>query len=187
MGDPERLLSAIEDERNDEIFLVVEMSKQSCKKHSARIRIVIAAPAQCVGGRPQRLQEGVGCFGRSRHVGVNVVMIAFQDIKPSRQPRIGSLKDRKIVEIFDLVVNVELVQHELQSRHERTGELGGRKTSRPEAHRDIFDCGRELAKHRMPRQPEASHPAEVCMSIPLFARVAGEQHPQILRPPAAEG
>ena len=44
---------------------------------------------------------------------MNVVMVAFQNIKSDGQPRVCSAEDRKIVKVLDLMVNVELFQNEL--------------------------------------------------------------------------
>ena len=55
---------------------------------------------------------------------MNVVMVAFQNIKSDGQPGVRSAEDREIVKVLDLMVNVELVQNELQPRRElarRTG------------------------------------------------------------------
>ena len=69
---------------------------------------------------------------------MDVVMIALQHVEPARQTRIGGLEDREIVQVLDLMMNVELIQHELQPRHELTRELGGWKLPCPEVPRDVL-------------------------------------------------
>lgn len=109
-------------------------------------------------------------------------MVAFEYIKPTRQARICRLEDREVMQILNLVVNVELVQHELQPRHELTREFDGRKLPGTKLRRDSLYHRRQLAKHGMARQPEAGHFTKIGMSVPLLARVTGEQHAQILWP-----
>src|SRR6185312_4044872 len=116
---------------------------------------------------------------------MDVVMIALKHVEPARQTRIGGLEDREIVQVLDLMMNVELIQHELQPRHELTCELRGWKLPCPEVPRDVLNRRRQLPEHRMARQPEARHGAQVRMGIPLLARITGEHHAQILRPAAS--
>ena len=50
-----------------------------------------------------------------------------------------------------------------------------------------LDHAGELTEHGVPRQPEARHLAEVGVAVPLLARIAGDQHAQVLGPAAAAG
>ncbi len=77
----ELLFTAIEDQRNDKILFIVEMPDQAFEQHRARVRVAIAAAAQRIGVASQRLQERVGSLSGPRHIAVNVVMVAFQNIK----------------------------------------------------------------------------------------------------------
>ncbi len=114
-------------------------------------------------------------------------MVAFQHVKAARQPRIGGAEDREIMQILDLMMNVELVQHELQPRHELAREFRGRKLPGAKLRRDLLNHRRQLAKHGVARQPEARHFAKIGMGVPLLARITREQHAQILRPAASAG
>ena len=84
MRNAERFLTAIEDERHDQILLVIEMADQPFDQRPACIRIFGAVPAKRVGIGPQRLQQRIGGLCGARHVGVDVVMVAFEDIKSTR-------------------------------------------------------------------------------------------------------
>jgi hypothetical protein len=53
--------------------------------------------------------------------------------------------------------------------------------------RDLLDHGRKLAEHDVVREPEARYLAEIGMAVPLLARIARDQHAQIVRPAAAAG
>ena len=118
---------------------------------------------------------------------MNVVMVAFQNIKSDGQPSVRSAEDREIVKVLDLMVNVELVQNELQPRRELARELHGRKIAGSKLLGDLFNRSRQFAKHGMPRQPETGHFAQIGVGVPLLARIAIEQHPHVLRPTAAAG
>jgi hypothetical protein len=187
MRNAERFLSPIEDKRHNQILFVIEVPDQPLEQHSARVRVIVAAMAQPVGIPLQRLQQRIRSFCRASHVAMDVVMIALQHVESARQTRIGGLEDREIMQVLDLMMNVELIQHELQSWHELTRELGGWKLPCPEVHRDAFNRRRQLPEHRVARQPEARHSAQVRMGVPLLARITGEHHAQILRPAASAG
>jgi len=187
MRNAERFLSPIEDKRHNQILFVIEVPDQPLQEHSARICVIVAATAQSIGIPLQCLQQRIRSFCRASHVAMDVVMIALQNVESARQTRIGGPEDREIVQVLDLMMNVELIQHELQPRHKLTRELGWWKLPCPEVHRDAFNRRRQLPEHRMARQPEARHGAQVRMGVPLLARITGEHHAQILRPAASAG
>jgi len=91
------------------------------------------------------------------------------------------------MQVFDLMVDVELVEHELQSRHELACELLRRNLACAEKCGDLLDRCRQLAKHGVARQPETRHFTEVGMVVPLLARIARHQNAQVLWPAAAAG
>src|SRR5262245_32599870 len=107
---------------------------------------------------------------------MNVMVIALQYVEPPCKPVVGSAEDREIMEALDLMMDVELVEHELQARHELARKFLRRKPGRAEKPGDLLDRGRQLAKHGMARQPEPRHFAEIRMGIPLLARVARDQN-----------
>ena len=74
-------------------------------------------------------------------------MIAFQDVKAAHQPRVRHTKNREIVQVLDLMMDVELVEHELQPGHELPGEFGRRQGLVTKLRRDLLDCTRQFAKH----------------------------------------
>jgi hypothetical protein len=84
---------------------------------------------------------------RSRHAGMDMVVVAFQHIKPSRKPLVSRAENREIVEILDLMVDVELVDHELQPRHELARKFLWRNPAGAEKRGDLLDRGRQLASH----------------------------------------
>ena len=45
-------------------------------------------------------------------------MVAFQHVEAARQALLGGAEDRKIMQVLDLVMHVELRQQKLQPRHE---------------------------------------------------------------------
>lgn len=106
MGDPESLFAAVEDERHNQIFLVIQMTDQPLQKRATRICVTIAASSQRIVLGLQRLQERVGGFRGAGHVLMNMMMIPFQDHKAPRQPRVCGAEDGEIVPIFNLVMDV---------------------------------------------------------------------------------
>jgi hypothetical protein len=110
MRDAECFLAAVENERHDQVFLVVEMADQPFEQGAAGGRVVVAAAAQCLRLAGQRAQQRVGRFRGRRHVGVDGVVVAFQHVEAAHQPRLGGAEDREIMQILDLVVHIELRQ-----------------------------------------------------------------------------
>ena len=72
---------------------------------------------------------------------MDVVVVALQYIESSRQPIIGRAEDREIMEILDLMVDVELVEHELQPRHELARKFLRRQLAGAEKRGDLLDRG----------------------------------------------
>ena len=91
------------------------------------------------------------------------------------------------MQVFDLMMDVELVEHELQPWHELARKLLRRKRACTEKRGDLLDRSRQLAKHGMARQPETRHFTKVRMAVPLLARIARHQDAQVLGPAAAAG
>src|SRR5262245_27918600 len=116
---------------------------------------------------------------------MNVVVVALQNIEPPRKPLVGYAEDREIMKVLDLVVDVELIEHELQTRHELARKFLRRKPASAEKRGDLLDRAGQLAKHGMARKPETRHFTEIRMGVPLLARKARDQEAQVLGPAAA--
>src|SRR5512139_1187921 len=106
---------------------------------------------------------------------MDVVVVSLQHLEPARQPFIGHPEDRKIMQILDLVVNIELVEHELEPRHELPRKFLRRKLAGAKLRGDLLNRDGQLTKHGVAREPETRHPTEVWMGLPLLARVTGNQ------------
>ncbi len=50
------LFAALEDQRHDQVFLVVEMADEAFEQRAARRRVIVAAAAQRIGIALQRAQ-----------------------------------------------------------------------------------------------------------------------------------
>jgi len=187
MGHAEFLFAAIEDQWHDEILFIVEMPDQPFEQDRACLGVAFAAATKSIRIASQRLQQRVGGLRRSRHIAMNVVMVAFQNIKTDGQPGVRSAEDREIVKVLDLMVNVQLIQNELQPPCELARELHGWEIASAKLFGDLFDGCRQFAKHGVPRQPETGHLAQIGVGVPLLARIAVEQHAHVLRPTAAAG
>src|SRR5690348_17926861 len=125
------------------------MTDQPPQKGATRVCIIVAALTQRLIGALQRLQKCVGGLRGTGHNLMNMMMTTFQYREAERQPLVCSLEDREIMEIFNLMVDVQLVQHELQTRHELACKFGRRKLPAAKLHRDLFNRRRELAEHRV--------------------------------------
>ncbi len=185
MRHAERFFAALEDQRHDQVFLVVEMADQPVEQCAARHGVVVAAPPQRIGIAWQCTQQGIRRFGGARHVGVDGVVVALQHVETARQALVGGAEDREIVVVLDLMMDVELRQQELQPRHELVREFGGRQPATAEVRFDHAQHVRQLAKHVVARQPEPRHAAEIGVALPLLARVFHQQHAHLLRPAVA--
>src|SRR5262245_51852420 len=93
--------------------------------------------AQFVGISLQGLEQCIGRFRRTRHVGVDVVMIAFQHLESTRQAGVCISKDREVMQVLDLMMHVQLVEHELQARHKLADKFGRRNLSGAKLRRDL--------------------------------------------------
>src|SRR4029079_12536003 len=118
---------------------------------------------------------------------MDMVMVALQHIKSPRKPFVSCPENREIMQVFDLMMDVELIEHELKPRHELARKLLRRKLVGTEKRGDLLDCGRQLAKHRMAGQPQTRQFTEVGMTVPPFARIARQKDAQVLGPAAAAG
>ena len=118
---------------------------------------------------------------------MNVVVVALQNFETEAQPCVRGAKDREVMKVLDLMVDIQLVQDELQSRHELAGEFQGWKLAGTKLLRDLFDSRRQLAKHCVARQPEARHVAQIGVRFPFLARITREHNTQIFRPAVAVG
>src|SRR5215475_7610119 len=127
----EFLFTAIEDQRDYKIFFIIEMPDEPFEQDRACLGIAFAAATKSIRIALQRLQQSVGGLCRPRHIAMDVVMVAFQNVKSDGQPGVRSAEDREIVKVLDLMVDVELVQNELQPRCELARELHGRKIAGP--------------------------------------------------------
>ena len=105
MCNTQRRFAAVEDQRHDQIFLVVEMTGESFKQGRARVGVAVATPEHRLTAALQSAQQRVRGPGGARHVGMDVVVVALQYIESSRQPVIGRAEDREIMEILDLMVD----------------------------------------------------------------------------------
>ncbi len=115
------------------------------------------------------------------------VVIAFQDVEAARQPLVSSAEDREVMVVFDLVVDLELRQQELQPRHEDAREFCRRQPPLAKPGLYLADHVGQFTKHVMTRQPEARHAAEIGVALPLLARITRQQHAQFVRPAVAAG
>ena len=106
------------------------MPDEAPEQQPAGIRIVVAAAAQPVCIALQRLQQRIGGFRCARHVQMNMVVIALQHLESTGEPRISLPKDRKVMQVFDPMVDFKLVQDELQTRHELASKFAGQKLRR---------------------------------------------------------
>ena len=68
------------------------------------------------------------------------MVVTFQHVEPTGQAYVRRAKDRKIVQVFNLVVNIKLVEDELQPGHELAREFSGRKLPGTKLCRDVIDC-----------------------------------------------
>ena len=97
----------------------------------------------------------------------------FQHVEAARQAVIGGAEDREVMQVLDLVMHVELLQQELQPRHQQARETPAPAAGRRGNRRSMrLDHAGKLAEHGVARQPEARHLAEIGVGLPLLARVA---------------
>ena len=139
MRNAQRFLAAVENQRHDQILLVVEVTDEPFKQNSARIGIVVTAPAHRITATLQRVQQRIRGLGGARHVGMDMVVVALQNIEPSREPLVSRAEDREIMQVLDLMVDVELIEHKLQPRHELTRKLLRRKLAGTEKRGNLLD------------------------------------------------
>ena len=112
-------------------------------------------------------------------------MVAFQHVEATGEPRLRRLEDRKVMQVLDLMVRVELLQEELQPGRKPGAEFWGRRGPVSECGSRLLErCG-NVAKHVVAREPELRHDAEIGMPLPNLARIAVDQEPQIGRPAIA--
>lgn len=91
---------AIENERHYQIFLVVEMPGKPLQQGRTRAGIIVAAPLQPFTAGLQSPQK-------------RMMVVAFEDVEAKRKSRVSAFEDREVVEIFDLMMEIKLVQQEL--------------------------------------------------------------------------
>ena len=115
-------------------------------------------------------------------------MIAFQHVEAARQALVGGAENREIMQVLDLVVHVELLQQELQPRHELAREIRPAAASRRGIAFSISRIMPASSRNMSWRdsQKRAISP-RLAWPLPLLARVTRDQHAQILRPAAAAG
>ena len=112
-------------------------------------------------------------------------MIALQHVEAAGEPRLRRLEDRKVMQVLDLMVGIELLQEELQPGRKPGAEVRGRRGPVAKCGGRLLQrCG-NIAEHVMAREPELRHGAEIVVSLPHRARVAVDQEPQIGRPAVA--
>jgi hypothetical protein len=104
---------AIENERHYQIFLVVEMPGKPLQQGRTRAGIIVAAPLQPFTAGLQSPQKRIRGFRGARHIAMNVMVVAFEDVEAKRKSRVSAFEDREVVEIFDLMMEIKLVQQEL--------------------------------------------------------------------------
>src|SRR3954452_12389072 len=108
LPDAESRLRAVENERDDQVLLIVEMSGQQAEQGTALDGIAFGRAAQSiiVDGRAQ---ERIGRLHRRVDLVVDHIMIVFQHIEAVGEARLGRLKHGEIMEILDLVMSVKLL------------------------------------------------------------------------------
>ena len=188
MRDAERVLAAVEDQRHDQVFLVVEMADQPLDQRAARLRVIVAAALQRVGiAQLARATARWRCprsppCRRGWHGGR---LPARRSRAPAAHRRRGRSENNA----------------DPRSGDARRAATAGTAAAAPAgagipppAFRPARNCASissiivgELAKHVVARQPEPRHLAEIGVALPLLARKARDQHAQILRPAAAAG
>ncbi len=185
VGNAERFLAAVQDQWDDEVFLIVQMAQETAQQRAACVRIIIGHFPELFTAGLQRSQHYVGFFGGSFHIAMNVMMVTFQDIEAASKPRIRRSEERKVMKVLNLVMHVELVQHELKSRHELPCKFHGWHLPCREISAELPDRAREFAKHRVARQPKSRHCTKISVTLPSLAWIAGNQDAHFLWPAPA--
>src|SRR5438270_6893489 len=112
-------------------------------------------------------------------------MVALQHVEAVGEAVFRSLEHRKVMQVLDLVMGVELLQEKLQPRRKPGAEVLGAGRAGVKRGRSFSQCRADLAKHGMALQPELRHGAEVGMAAPPRARITVDQQAQIRRPARA--
>ena len=179
-------LGAIEDERHDQVFLVIEVPPEPPEQRRAGGRVRIRCRAQRVSIVHRRAQESVGRVHGAVDRLVDRVVIVLQHLETTGEPRLRRLEDRKVVKVLDLVVRVELLQEELQPGRKPGPEVLRARSPIAEGGGCFLERPGDVAEHVVPREPKLRHGAEIGMSLPHRARIAVDQEPQLGRPAVSD-
>ena len=150
-ADAEAVLGPIENQRDDQIFLVVEVTPELSQQAIGRPRIGFAGLAQRVGMIDRRAQEGVRRLDRSSDRVVDRLMVAFKHVEAEREARLGRLKDREVVQVLDLVMRMELLKEELETRGKPGAEVLRGGAPLAEGRDRVVQRRADFAEHVVPR------------------------------------
>ena len=81
---------------------------------------------------------------------MNVMVIALKHVEAKRKTRLRGFEYREIMQVFYLVMDVELVQHKLELGHELLRKFCRPKKPGSELRGDVANRNGKLAEHHMP-------------------------------------
>ena len=104
------MLAALQQQRDDQVFLVIEVAQEI----PAELHVRIVEPRQ-IGAERSAIaiflgENDVGALDDATDRGVQRVVVALEQLETGRKPRLRPPEHGKVVEILDLVVLLEAAE-----------------------------------------------------------------------------
>ena len=176
----QRLIPPVEDQRHDDVLLVLEMPGQERHEPFVLVGLTVGSETLAVGAFLKRAHERVGGFGIALERLMDAVVVGVEDVEAALQPAFCARERGKIVLILDLVMAFEIAEEKVEARREPGGEGGRIQPALAVIGNPPGEHRADVTKHVVALQPELRHAADVVMRLPLGARIALKQEPQIL-------
>src|SRR5690349_18007792 len=103
MPDPQREFTAIQNERDDQILLIVEMASQSVQEYRAALDVSVGGRLDRVLRTIQRPQKIIRRRHRILNFGGKRAVVALEHFEAVSKPRVRLTEDREIMIVLDVM------------------------------------------------------------------------------------
>jgi hypothetical protein len=109
MPNPKRKFAAIQNKRDDQVLLIVEMACQPMQQNGRLLHAAFAGRTQHVRRAPECAQESVRRLDRILDVGSQLIVVSLKQVKAVRKPRVRFAEDGEIVVVLDMMMCMKLL------------------------------------------------------------------------------